>query len=119
MSEYLTASNLFETAMKNTAEDLEPLIDSEVSGYDACENDHDETFRDIYRLPCFNHLLQLVVRKFDTVEENKELVQKAKKLVTKFNHSSKATASLIRLSGKKLIGDVETRWNSTYYIIAR
>ena len=67
------------------------------------------------RLSCFAHSLQLVVTKFDEVTSFK----KSHKPVSKVNRSCKATESLIRLSGKKLMADCPTRWSSTFLMISR
>ena len=40
-------------------------------------------------------------------------------MMTKFNHSSKATERLISKAGLKLRADVVTRWSSTYHMIDR
>ncbi|XP_055343649.1 E3 SUMO-protein ligase ZBED1-like [Paramacrobiotus metropolitanus] len=107
------------TSEPSTPADPDAVIREEMQDYDAQEADHDATFDEIQRIPCFNHLLQCVVRSFDTVKECRDIIKKAKKLVSKFNHSNTATAALVDRSGKKLLGDVETRWNSTYIMLKR
>ncbi|XP_055356666.1 uncharacterized protein LOC129601792 isoform X2 [Paramacrobiotus metropolitanus] len=102
-----------------TPVDPDAVIREEMQNYDEAEADHDRTFAEFQRIPCFNHLLQCAVRSFDTVKECRDIIKKAKKLVSKFNHSNTATAALIDRSGKKLVGDVETRWNSTYIMLKR
>ena len=57
--------------------------------------------------------------KFDVVKPCKEAISICKKLVARFNKSVKATEMLIKLSGKKLIGDCPTRWSSTYLLLKR
>lgn len=90
------------------------------------------------RLGCVSHTLQLVMAQFDkfrvrTSIRNRnqpgnglnpnpippfiKVIIKAKKLVAKFNTSTKATPRLVELSKKKLIGDVTTRWSSTYLLL--
>ena len=70
-------------------------------------------------MSCFVHLLQLVVRKFDTVKEYKVVIKRFTAVVSKFNMSAILTGELFELAGKKLIGDVKTRWNSTYLTMER
>lgn len=57
--------------------------------------------------------------KFDDVKRCKEAISICKKLVARFNKLIKATEMLIKLSGKKLIGDCPTRWSSTYLLLKR
>ena len=49
----------------------------------------------------------------------KKVLQKAKKLVNKFNKSTKGTEKLIALKNKKLISDCPTRWSSTFLLLQR
>ena len=94
-------------------------LENEVEEFEEAERVATDTFVGYYRLPCFIHLLQLVVRKFDTIKEFHRLIKKATKLVSSFNKSGNTTARLIQMAGVKLIGDVKTRWNSTYLMLAR
>jgi len=71
------------------------------------------------RLSCFNHTLQLVVNKFDTLSSPKQVLRSAHALVRKFNKSGKATEKLVNLCGKKLLSTCPTRWNSTFLMISR
>ena len=68
---------------------------------------------------CFSHTLQLVVSKFDEATQLKELMKRAHALVRKINSSTKATETLVALSGKKLIKDCPTRWSSTFLMLNR
>ena len=77
-------------------------------------------------LPCFAHTLNLVVQ--DSIKADVQISsikEKCKKIVSYFHHSSKATERLTsvltrqNMESKKLIQEVETRWNSTYYMLER
>lgn len=54
-----------------------------------------------------------------------DIVAKCRKIVSHFNHSSQVCKKLkiiqenLKISTYKLIQDVVTRWNSTYYIVSR
>ena len=78
------------------------------------------------QLPCFAHTLNLVVQ--DSINNDKDISaikEKCKKIVAYFHRSSKATDRLDHIltrqniEAKKLIQEVETRWNSTYYMLER
>ena len=77
-------------------------------------------------LPCFAHTLNLIVQdaiKADAVVADAQ--KKCKAVVSYFHHSVKASDTLrevqqqLKLPENKLINDVETRWNSTYYMMER
>ena len=77
-------------------------------------------------LSCFLHTLQLVIH--DILFEQrmvKEVITIAKKIVGHFNHSSLACGKLLELQKQhelpqhKLVQDVSTRWNSTYFLLER
>lgn len=77
-------------------------------------------------LPCFAHTLNLVVQdSLKNVEEMQAVKDKVKQIVGFFHHSVKASDKLSQLQQqhdvpvKKLIQEVETRWNSTYYMLER
>lgn len=79
-----------------------------------------DTFGEIQQIPCFAHTLNLVPQ--DTLKkcpEVTELCGKVKKIVTFFKHSTIATNELRKSTVLKLIQSVETRWNSTYYMLER
>lgn len=102
-------------------------------------NESEEEFK-LRRLSCLSHRLQLVTSIFDkfkfiaTRNSNPnsadeiaasrrntpdfvKVMAKARKLASKFNTSSIATPLLIKLSGKKLLSDVSTRWSSNYLVM--
>ena len=77
-------------------------------------------------LSCFAHTLNLVVT--DAIKSDDELMQiqqKAKNVVSFFHHSASATDRLgevqrqLSLPSHKLIQDVATRWNSTYFMFRK
>ncbi|XP_071581127.1 E3 SUMO-protein ligase ZBED1-like [Temnothorax nylanderi] len=81
------------------------------------------------RLPCFAHILShLVPNALHPIQPAMEIITKVKKIVKLVRHSIVASDELKRLQkrdGKtdgtvlKFIQDVETRWNSTYYMLER
>ncbi|XP_039311284.1 zinc finger BED domain-containing protein 4-like [Solenopsis invicta] len=75
---------------------------------------------------CFIHTLQLVI--YDCIFKNRNFVEilgKCRKIVGHFSHSSLACSKLkniqknLKLPIHKLIQDVTTRWNSTFYMLSR
>jgi hypothetical protein len=83
----------------------------------------------IRHIPCLSHSLQLVMATFDKYRVEHlhnpsvipfflKVIARAKKLVAKFNCSTKATPRLIELK-KKLVGDVSTRLSFTYLLLKR
>lgn len=75
---------------------------------------------------CFLHLLHLVVTNALTSQRTvNDLIALSKRIVTHFNHSSLACSRMREIQRKlgnqekKLIQDVSTRWNSTYYMLER
>lgn len=84
------------------------------------ELQHDMLFSSHFsRASCFAHSLQLVARLFDASSSLKKIISKVRNLVAKFNRSTKGTARLIHLSGKKLVADCPTRWSSTFLVVSR
>ncbi|KAK4322167.1 hypothetical protein Pmani_007078 [Petrolisthes manimaculis] len=80
----------------------------------------------IKQVPCFAHTLNLVVQSaIKNSEEVRKVREKVKAIVTFFHHSVKASDKLAEkqeekgLQKKKLITDVDTRWNSIYYMLER
>ena len=77
-------------------------------------------------LPCFTHTLQLVIKDSTSkITGYKNIVQKAKNIVSHFHRSAKSTAMLnnmqktMNLPQLKLKTECATRWNSTYYMLDR
>lgn len=77
-------------------------------------------------LPCFAHTLNLVVQ--DSLKADTELAgiqKKCRDVVSYFHRSSKAADKLdsiqscLKIENHKLIQDVETRWNSVFYMFER
>lgn len=80
----------------------------------------------VWHLGCFAYKLNLVVRNaIKNTTEVKKVQGKVKAIVSFFHHSVKASDKLGALQvqhgtgKKKLIMDVETRWNSTFYMLER
>ncbi|XP_068244012.1 zinc finger BED domain-containing protein 4-like [Palaemon carinicauda] len=80
----------------------------------------------IKQQPCFAHTLNLVVQ--DSIKNTNKIKlsqEKIKRIVSFFHHSVKATDKLSEIQNqngverKKLIMDVDTRWNSTFYMMER
>ena len=91
-------------------------IMKEVKDFEDQELEYDVAFCGQKRIGCFAHSLQLVVRRFDTIQSSKRALNSAHR---KFCKSVKANERLIKRCGLKLIGDCPTRWNSTYLMISR
>jgi len=77
-------------------------------------------------LPCFAHTLNLIVtNSLRDVPEVEALLQHCKQIVSYFHKSTKATDKLasiqsrLNIDNHKLIQEVETRWNSSFYMLER
>ena len=69
-------------------------------------------------ISCFSHTLQLVVKdSLKTQRYVNDVIATSKNIVKHFNHSSVAYSNLSIIQTKKLIQDVSTRWNNTYYML--
>lgn len=75
---------------------------------------------------CFIHTLQLVVRDgMDSQKVVKDAMARSRNIVTHFNHSPLACNKLTEIQEKyglkqhKLVQDVPTRWNSSFYMLER
>jgi len=137
--EFKLQSHLLETkefpedhTVANIAEELELMLDEwklDKQGHSAVTTDNCSNIvcatqiLDCIRMPCFSHILQLVVEEVVKIP----VVSKAfaRRLVSHFNHSAKSSYMLkqkqARLQHKQLalVQDVVTRWNSTYYMAER
>ena len=77
-------------------------------------------------LPCLAHTINLIVAAaIHHDEELVSLLDRVKKVVSFFHHSTKAMDTLclnqtrLDLPDRKLVQQVDTRWNSTYYMVER
>ena len=77
------------------------------------------------RVPCFSHCLNLAVEKACSITKICKVIARCCRLIAHFHHSSKDTYIFkqkqidLHLKQQSLIQDVATRWNSSYYMIAR
>ena len=110
-----------EETMSEDGEEQENGADvlGDISNFEECELEFDVAFTLHKRISCFAHVFQLVVRKFDSVRSLKRVLASAHRLVKKVNKSVKATEKLIALSGRKLVSNCPTRWNSSFLLIER
>lgn len=81
---------------------------------------------EIPSVSCFIHTLQLVINKgIDSQRSVSDLIATCKKIVGHFHHSSAACSKLkeiqteLNVAPNKLIQDISTRWNSSYFMIKR
>ena len=76
-------------------------------------------------LPCFGHTLQLAVNTGLDLNVISRLTAVCRRIVNHFKHSVVATTALVDkqkvmgIAQHKLIQDVSTRWNSTYFMYER
>lgn len=75
---------------------------------------------------CFSHTLQLVIN--DALKSQRavsDMITISRKIVSHFNHSSQACDELSTIQEElseellKVVQDVPTRWNSTFYMLGR
>jgi hypothetical protein len=77
----------------------------------------------IFQLRCFNHILNLSAH--SATSESKMLISSIRKMIVSIRKSCKKrkllseTCTKLNLEHKTLILDVETRWNSTMYMLKR
>lgn len=75
-----------------------------------------------HQIPCFAHTINLIAeRSLSNVAELTKLISNVKSIVTWFKHSVVGSDDLRKLTGGdgKLIQEVSTRWNSTFYMLQR
>ena len=77
-------------------------------------------------MPCFAHTLNLLVtNSLQEVPEISAILQCCKNIVSYFHRSCKATDKLtaiqscLNIDNHKLIQEVETHWNSSFYMLQR
>lgn len=76
-------------------------------------------------LPCYAHTLNLVVQECISADSIQKMIKKVKEIVTFIRSSHVATEMLkkeqstLGFEPLKLLQDVSTRWNSTFYMIQR
>lgn len=75
---------------------------------------------------CFIHSLQRIVTKSLKIQTQVEdMIAAGRRLVTHFNHSGPAREKLLEIQKElslpqhQLVQDIDTRWNSTYYMAER
>lgn len=75
---------------------------------------------------CYAHSLNLIVSNALKIPELKITLDKVKSIVSHFKRSTKANRKLIETqknlginNPKKILQDIVTRWNSTYYMVER
>lgn len=123
------AENVETDEEQETEESTESESDSEADEDEDVNEDEDEAvgsneedllvlphvpFR---RMPCLAHTLQLIIKL--PYVHYEALIAKTRRMVGRIRKSSVATEKILERSGKSLIADVTTRWNSTYYMIQR
>ena len=70
------------------------------------------------RMPCMAHTLQLVI-KIAYQKNYKGIITKARHLVGQIRKSSVIVEKLVERSGKNVVSDCSTRWNSTFLMAKR
>ena len=140
-SDYMLRSHLLETkefsdshSAENVAEELISILENwELSTEmlvaattDNCANMVRAVQRNGWlHVPCFSHVLNLAVEKVLQLPDVSKAVARCRRVVSHFHHSSKSTYLLkikqqdLHHPTHSLIGDVVTRWNSTFYMVER
>lgn len=104
--------------LENGAIDDNEIDDESVSDVLNDEMNESEVMEAFYtRMKCMAHSLQLVIKK--AYKHYDSVIIKVRRLVNHIRKSGPATEKLKVLSGKFLITDNATRWNSTYMMIKR
>ncbi|XP_030760299.1 zinc finger BED domain-containing protein 4-like [Sitophilus oryzae] len=115
----------------HTAENLAEYITKMVSEWLISESDNASNITSAVtnilkwkHYGCYAHKLNLVVQ--DALRHVKDVLMKVKAIVTYFKRSNAATRKLVTYQEqigikqpKKLLQDVVTRWNSTYFMLQR
>lgn len=117
-------------AIKNTFFDMLHMWDMDISQVHVMVRDNGANIvkgckeAGIVSVSCFIHTLQLcVMETMDSQRSISDLVAVCKRIVGHFNHSSVACSKLkdiqteLNMTPKKLVQDVPTRWNSTFYMV--
>jgi hypothetical protein len=109
---------------EETGNDFNNDADSHVNDGSASDDDEDEEIQmaesvGLARFPCVAHTLQLVLKEIDKIQSYSSLIIKARAIVRKVRVSSVATEKLLSKSGRALVTDCSTRWNSVYLMISR
>jgi len=98
--------------------DLDEETSDEDLADDCCEDELDFPYIAFRHMPCMAHSLQLVVKK--TFSSNHcSIVSKVRALVAHIRRSGVAVQMLLNLSGKNVIMDNATRWNSSFQMMKR
>ena len=108
-----------EADLDDDEDELEATANSEILEFCSKELEHSVVFVGWKRISCIIHTLQLVVKLFEINPVFRPTIKKAHRLVKRFNKSCKATEMLIKKSGRKLVSDCPTRWDSTFLMLSR
>jgi hypothetical protein len=95
-------------------DDLDNDMDTDVHRIDLADTQEIIPYR---RLMCIAHSLQLVIKKAYSHYDG--LISKVRHLLGKVKRSSKAVEKIKQRSGKVLLSDNSTRWNSTFRMAER
>jgi len=94
--------------------------ESDSENDDGATDDGDEVRIASFRhFPCMPHTLQLVVHVATKSTQFQPLIAKVRSLVSRIRKSSKASEKLVSLTGKTVVLDCITRWNSTLMMLER
>jgi len=92
--------------------DSEPSTDSEIDNSDTVLDAQLDEALSLHRLPCVAHTSQLVLKEINKNTTYCNLISKTRGIVRSVRVSSVATQLLIDKSGKTVVTDCATRWNS-------
>jgi hypothetical protein len=120
--------------MRNTESEQECNTDADDDENSGSEDEEDDTGMEesdlqldecvanaanLHRFPCIAHTLQLIIRELTKVQAYANLITKVRQLVKFIRVSSVAQEKLPSLSGKSVVKDCTTRWNSVLIMIER